>query len=150
MSIKEELSAELKDAMKAQDRPRRDVIRQIETEVSIARSSPGFKGSADDDLYRRVIGSYVKKMTKAREEYAAAGDRGKAQADKLDFEIEYLSRWLPRTLGEAETRALVRGAIDELGADDPKMAGRVIGHVMKSGEELDGSLVARLVGEELS
>lgn len=150
MSIKDELSAELKDAMKAKDGPRRDVIRQIETEVSIARAMPGFEGPVDDDVYRRVIASYVKKMNKAREEYAVAGDRGRAQADKLEFEVDYLSQWLPETLGVDETRGLVKEAIAELGADDPKMAGRVIGLVMKSGKELDGSLVARIVGEELS
>ena len=41
MSIKEELSEELKDAMRAQDSRRRDVIRQIETEVSTAKTDPG-------------------------------------------------------------------------------------------------------------
>ena len=44
MSIREELASELKDAMRAKDGPRRDVIRQIETEVSVARSEPGFSG----------------------------------------------------------------------------------------------------------
>jgi uncharacterized protein YqeY len=38
----------------------------------------------------------------------------------------------------------------ELGAADPKMAGRVIGHVMKTaGESVDGTLVNRLVRDEL-
>ena len=34
MSIRQELATELRDAMKAKDGPRRDVIRQIETEIS--------------------------------------------------------------------------------------------------------------------
>ena len=59
MSIKDELADELRDAMKAKDAPRRDVIRQVETEISVARSQPGFTGDLDDDLYRQVIGSYV-------------------------------------------------------------------------------------------
>ena len=38
----------------------------------------------------------------------------------------------------------------ELGVDDPKMAGRVVGHVMKSGTEgLDGAAVNRIVREVL-
>ena len=85
--------------MKAKDRPRLNVIRQVETEVAVVRSAPGFSGPIDDDLYRRVIGSYVKKMVKARDEYAALGDRGRAQTDKLAYEIDYLSRWLPESLG---------------------------------------------------
>lgn len=150
MSIQAELTTELKDAMKAQDADRRDVIRQIQTEIARAKSEPGFSGEVDDDLYRKVIGGYVKKMAKAREEYLTAGDRGAAQAAKLAFEIEYLARWLPKQLGEDETRLLVRQAIGDLDADDPKMVGRVVGHIMKSGREgLDGGLVNRLVREEL-
>jgi uncharacterized protein len=149
MSVRDELTQELKDAMKAGDRPRVNVIRQVQSEVSVAKSAPGFSGEIDDDLYLTTIASYVKKMTKAKREFEDAGERGKAQADKLGYEIEYLSRWLPETLGEDETRALVRAAIEELGASDPKMIGRVIGHVMKSGADVDGGLVNRLTREEL-
>lgn len=149
MTIREELAVELKDAMKTRDRARSNVIRQVETEVAIAKSAPGFKGEADDELYRTTIASYVKKMEKARAEYAAAGDRGAEQEAKLAYEVEYLSRWLPQLAGEDETRAIVSAAIAELGVTDPKMTGRVIGYVMKSGEQLDGALVSRIVREEL-
>jgi uncharacterized protein YqeY len=149
MSVHQELKAELESAMRARDKARVDVIRQIETEISIAKSAPGFTREVDDDLYVDVMTAYVKKMDKARREFEAAGERGEAQAAKLAYEVEYLSRWLPAQLDEDATRELVRAAVTELGADDPKMAGRVIGHVMKSGEPLDGVLVNRLVREEL-
>jgi uncharacterized protein YqeY len=44
---------------------------------------------------------------------------------------------------------LVEAAIADLGADDVKMMGRVIGQVMKSGAAVDGGLVSRLAKEEL-
>ena len=152
MSIREELATELRDAMKAKDGPRRDVIRQIETEISVARSEPGFSGELDDDLYRRVIGTYVKKMDKTRQEYLEVGERGEAMAAKLGYEVEYLSRWLPQKLDEAKTRDLVRKTIQDLGvAGDEKAAGRVTGQLMKEqGKDLDGGLVNRLVREELA
>lgn len=150
MTIADEFTAELRDAMKARDRPRADVIRGVQAEVARVRTAPGFTGDVDDALYLDVIGQYVKRMDKARREFLAAGDRGQAQAEKLAWEIEYLGRWLPESLDEDETREVVRAAIAELGADDPKMAGRVVGHVMKSGRDgLDGALVNRLVREEL-
>ena len=150
MSIAEELAAELKDAMKAKDSARRDVIRQIETEVARAKAEPGFEGEADDDLYRKVVSSYTKKMDKARGEYEAAGERGADLAAKLAFEVEYLSRWLPQAMGEDETRALIAEAIEVTGASEPGQAGMVVGHIMKSGTEgLDGSVVNRLVREAL-
>ncbi len=55
MSIKEELAAELRDAMRQRDTRRLNVIRQVETEVSVARAAPGFRGEVDDALYQQVI-----------------------------------------------------------------------------------------------
>jgi uncharacterized protein len=151
MTIQEQLAAELKSAMKEKDVRRRDVIRQVQTEAATAKTQPDFAGDTDDAFYQKVIGSYVKKMSKSRDEYAALGERGAEMADKLGFEVEYLSRWLPKTLDESETRRLVAAAIDEQGAaGDPKAAGRVTGHLMKThGKDLDGGLVNRLVREEL-
>lgn len=152
MTIKEELSAELRDAIKSGDKLRRDAIRQVETEMSTARSRADFTGDVDDELYRSVIAAYVKKMEKSREEYQGLGERGQAMAEKLRFEVDYLSRWLPQKLGEEETRALVRETIEDLGVEgDEKAAGRVTGHLMKSrGEDLDGALVSRVAREELA
>ncbi len=151
MPIKDELSAELHAAMKAGDAGRRDAIRQVETEVAKAKSEPGFDGEVDDELYLRVIRSYVRTMAKVLAEYEGLGERGRPQAEKIGYEISYLERWLPSLLGEDETRAIVAAAVDELGvAGDPQQSGRVIGHVMKSGREgLDGALVNRLVREHL-
>ncbi len=151
MSISDELAEELRDAMRRKDARRRDVIRQVESEVAVARSAPGFAGPVDDDLYRRVLSSYVKKMRKALEEYRALGDRGAAMAEKLEFEVTYLGRWLPRVLDEAATRALAEEAIAELGvAGDPAAKGRVVGHLMKTRrEELDGALVNAVVADLL-
>lgn len=73
-------------------------------------------------------------------------------AEKLGWEVEYLSRWLPKKLDEASTAALVRSAIAELGvAGDSKASGRVIGQIMKDHkDEVDGALVNRLVAEALN
>jgi len=149
MSIQEDLAAARVAAMKEGDRATLNVIRQVESEVAVAKSAPGFSGEVDDDLYRSTMASYVKRMDKARAEYEGLGERGRQHADGLAFEIDYLSQYLPDSLSEDETRRLVRQTIADLGADDPKMKGQVIGAVMQSAEEVDGALVARIVGEEL-
>ena len=149
MTIQEELAAERVAAMKRGDKATVNVVRQVETEVAVAKSAPGFSGEVDDDLYQATIAAYVKKMDKARAEYESLGERGAKQASQLAFEIEYLSRFLPEAMSEEDTKALVQQTIVDLGAEDPTMKGRVIGAVMQSSEGLDGALVARLVGEEL-
>lgn len=143
------MKAELRDAMKSGDKLRRDVIRQVETEVRTVVSQPGV-GEATDEVYEVVIAAYVKKMTKARDEYRALGESGAEMADKLAFEVDYLSRWLPSKLNATETAKLVRQTIDDMRAwDDPKAFGRVVGALMKTRDDLDGALVNRLVREEL-
>ncbi|MGA7271840.1 MAG: GatB/YqeY domain-containing protein [Acidimicrobiia bacterium] len=149
MTIKEELATELRDAIKSQDALRRDAIRQVETEVRNVTSQPGV-GEATDDVYEVVIAAYVKKMAKARDEYRELGERGEAMADKLAFEVDYLSRWLPDKLGVAETTKLVRQTIEDMRVwDDPKAVGRVVGALMKTRDDLDGALVNRLARQEL-
>ena len=149
VSIREQLDAEMKDALKAHDRARLDVIRQIKSEIDRAVTAPGFSGEADDDLYEQVIAAYAKKMAKAVTEYEGYGDRGADALAKLRFEVEYLQRWLPETASEDEVARLVDAAIAELGVDDPKRAGQVIGHLMKSHSGLDGGMVGRRVREKL-
>ena len=150
MSIKDELSDELKDAMRTQDRNRIDVIRQINTEVGRALKVRGFKGEADDALYRKTIAGYAKKMGKALVEYASYGERGSEAAAKLQFEVDYLQRWLPKALSEAEVVRFVEAAVEELGAVDMKAMGQVMAHLKKHQPELDGAMASRLVRARLS
>ena len=150
MSIAQELSDELKDALRAGDAKRKNAIRAIQTEAARAKSEPGFGGDTDDAFFEKIIGSFVKKMEKARREYEELGERGEEMAAKLGFEVEYLGRWLPKLLDEGATLILVKGAIAELDASDPKEAGKVVGFIMKSHKgEVDGGLVNRLVRAEL-
>jgi len=151
VSIIEEVKAELKDAMRNKDQARLDVLRQVQTEVSTAKAAPGFEGEVDDALYLGIIKAYVKKMQKAHQQYVEAGERGQALAATLAFEINYLERWLPKMLSEADTRSLVAEAIETLGvAGDTKAVGRVMGQIMKSHKgQVDGGLVNRLARELL-
>ena len=150
MSIQEELTAELKEAMRARDRTRLDVIRQVNSEIERAVTAAGFEAEVDDDLYRDVIAAYAKKMGKALAEFESYGERGAGAAAKLRFEVDYLQRWLPQGPSEDEVIALVTATIEELGVTDPKQAGRVTGQVMKDNPGLDGSVVNRLVRERLA
>ena len=150
MSIKEELIVELKDAMRSHDRNRLDVVRQINTEIARATSAPGFTGEADDELYRKTISTYVKKMGKALADYESYGERGAAAAAKLRFEVQYLGRWLPKALSTEEVAACVDEAVRETGATSVKALGQVMNYVMKQHPGLDGSVVSGLVRSRLT
>ncbi|MCP4676861.1 MAG: GatB/YqeY domain-containing protein, partial [Deltaproteobacteria bacterium] len=101
-------------------------------------------------FWTEVITRYVKQQKKALVEFEKAGDQGKDGVESLRFEIDYLSPFLPRLKGEDEVRELVKRAIVETGTVGAKMAGRIVGHVMKSHrEEVDAGMVKRIATEEL-
>ena len=148
MALIDELSDSLKEAMKAKDKPKLDAIRQVQTEIAKKKSEKGEE--ATDELVLGVISSYVKKMTKAVEEYKSLGDRGTEMADKIQFEIDFLSGWLPEQLSEEDVAKLVDEVLADLGEVDMSQMGRIIGAVMAKGEGIDGSIVSKLVKEKLS
>jgi uncharacterized protein YqeY len=151
MALEQELRTILTNAMKAKDLRTADVVRMVNTKVIERRTAKGFSGTVDDALYLDVISAYRKSLVKAREEFVAAGDRGKEQADALAWEIAFLDRFLPKGLGPDEVRAAVRAAIAAVGATDVKQAGRVVGEVMKVHKgQVDAASVKKLVEDELS
>ena len=150
MSIEDQLSEQLKNAIKARDLRRANAIRMIKTRVMERRTAKGFQGQVDDDLYLDVIAAYKKSLEKARKEFEAAGERGAEQIADLDFEIDLCAQYLPQQLGEDQVREEVRVAIEELDASDPKMKGRVVGVVMKKHKgRVDAALVQKLASELL-
>ncbi|MBI4509174.1 MAG: GatB/YqeY domain-containing protein [Deltaproteobacteria bacterium] len=151
MPIEQELRNQLTAAMKAKDLRTADVIRMINTKVMERRTAKGFSGQVDDALHLDVIAAYKKQLQKAREEFLAVGEKGKEQADQLQWEVEFCDRFLPKGLDEDELRAAVRAAIEATGAKDPKMAGRVVGEVMKQHKgRVDAAAVKKVVDEELA
>ena len=148
MAITDDLSAALKEAMKAKDKPKLDAIRQVQTEVAKKKAEKGEE--ATDELVLGVISSYVKKMTKAVEEYQSLGDRGVDMAEKIQFEIDFLSGWLPEQLSEEEVVAIIDEVLAEMGDVDMSQMGKIIGAVMAKADGLDGAVVSKLVKEKIS
>ena len=107
-------------------------------------------GATFPGLGSDVISAYKKMMEKARAEYVAVGEKGKAQVEELDFELAWCASMLPTMVGEDELRAAVAAAVAALPSKDPKMAGKIIGVVKKQfGERADGQLVKKLADEAL-
>ena len=148
MALTDDLSTALKEAMKAKDKPKLDAIRQVQTEIAKKKSEKGEEAS--DELVLGVISSYVKKMTKAVEEYQSFGDRGTDMAEKIQFEINFLSEWLPEQLSEEDIEKIIDEVLSSMGDVDISQMGKVIGAVMSKGDGIDGSVVSRIVKEKLT
>ena len=148
MALADDLSTALKEAMKAKDKPKLDAIRQIQTEIAKKKSEKGEE--VNDELVLGVISSYVKKMAKAVDEYNSLGEKGEEMASKIQFEIDFLTTYLPEHISEQEVEKIVDDVLAELGDVDMSQMGRVIGAVMAKGDGIDGSIVSKIVKGKLS
>jgi uncharacterized protein len=150
-NLETQLREQLTASIKAKDLRTANLIRMINTKVMERRTAKGFTGSVDDALILDVIGAYKKQMEKAKQEFAAAGDRAKDQIAEIDFEVQWCQKWLPAMIGEAELREAIGKVVSELPAKDPKMAGKVIGSIKKQfGDRADAQLVKKIAEELLS
>jgi hypothetical protein len=150
-NLEGQLREQLTAAIKAKDMKTANLIRMINTKIMERRTAKGFTGTVDDALILDVIGAYKKQMEKAKQEFAAAGERAKEQIAEIDFEIEWCAKWLPHAVSEAELRDAVAKVVGELPQKDPKMAGRVIGAIKKQyGDRADAQLTKKIAEELLS
>jgi uncharacterized protein len=149
MSLEQTLTDTLTRAIRDRDARVADVVRMLKSRITERRTAKGFAGQVDDALVLDVIGAYRKSLQKALPDYEKAGERGRAQAAQLRFEIEFCERFLPRGLDETALRALVRERLSALGVTDVKQVGRVVGDVMKTHKGQAEAGDVKRIAEEL-
>ena len=150
MSLEQELTDRLTQAIKTKDAPTADVVRMIKTRIQERRTAKDFSGTINDAVVLEVIGAYRKLLQKAIAEYEKLGERGAEQAAKLRFEIGFCEGYLPKGLDEAAVRALVQERIRTLGIADAKQVGRLVGDIMKTHKgQVEAADVKRMAEEML-
>jgi uncharacterized protein YqeY len=150
VSLIQQLDDRLKAAMKARDDRVLKVIRMVRTRLKEYARDQKLEGEIPDPAVREIVGSYVKQLRKSLPEFEKGGAEAREAIAGIQFEIEYLEPFAPQLLDESQTRKLVAEAVETLGHPPAKMAGRVIGQIMKEHkQEVDAALVRRLVEEAL-
>lgn len=149
MALEQRLDEMLREAIRSRDQRTADVVRMLKSRITERRTAKGFGGDVDDALVLDVIGAYRKSLQKALPEYEKAGERGRAQAEQLRFEIAFCESFLPRGLDEAALRALVGERLAALGIADARQVGRLVGDVMKTHKGQVEAADVKRVAEEL-
>ena len=144
MSLKDRISADLKDAMKAGDAVRREALRSALSGFSYRRVEAGHDLSEAEEI--EVVAKAVKQRNDSIEEFTKAGRMDLADRELREREI--LLVYLPQQKTPDEIRAVVRAALDSGAA---RNQGGVMKAVMPSLRGVaDGKLVAQIVTEELA
>ena len=147
MSLKEQLTDDMKEAMKAKEKDRLAVIRMVRG--AIKQQEIDGKIELDDEAVISVISKEVKMRRDSIEEFQKGGRED--LVSQTEAEIAFLMPYLPQQLSADEVRELVQAAVAQTGASSPKDMGKVMGALMpKVKGRADGKLVNTLVKEALN
>ena len=142
MSLKEQLTADMKEAMKNKEKERLAVIRMVRGAIR-QQEIDGQKELGEEDVIE-VISKEVKMRRDSIEEFQKGGRED--LVEKTQAEIDVLLPYLPAQLSEDEVRELVKAAVEQTGAATPKDMGKVMGVLMpKVKGRADGKMVNTIV-----
>ena len=123
MSLKDQLSADLKEALKEGDEIRKGTIRLL---MSVVHNAEIEKGeSLDDAGVLGLIAKQVKQRRESAEEFRKGGRQD--LVDKEEAEAVILQKYLPPAMPRDEIEAAARKVIAEVGAQGPRDMGKVMG-----------------------
>ena len=123
MSLKERLSEDMKNAMRAKDHLSLSTIRLIN--AAIKQYEVDERTEADDAKVIALITKMVKQRKDSAKIYTDAGRQD--LADKENAEIEVINRYLPQMMSAAEIEQAVAAAVAQTGAAGMADMGKVMG-----------------------
>lgn len=147
MSMKLQLTEDMKAAMKAGEKHKLGVIRLIN--AAIKQREVDERIELDDTAVIAVLDKMVKQRKDSVSQYEAANREDLAEIERA--EIVVIEAYLPAKMGEAEIVAAIQAAIAETGAAGPADMGKLMGALKpKLAGQADMGLVSKLVKQLLA
>ncbi len=120
--LKEQLTAAMKDAMRARDKPRLGAIRLIQAEIK--RIEIDERIDVDDTRVLAVLDKMRKQRKDSIEQFTAGGRPELADIEAA--EITVIEEFMPAALSADEINQLVAAALEQTGAGSMKDMGKVM------------------------
>ena len=147
MTLLEQISKGIADAMKARDQVTLSALRMAKAALMNGEVAKG--RALEEGEAQQVLASLLKQRRDSIEQFAAAGRTD--LVDKERAELAILERYAPPAVSAEDLERAVDAAITETGAAGPKDMGRVMKAVMSAlaGRTVDGKSVNELVRKKL-
>jgi len=142
MSLKDQLKADLKDAMRAKEIVKRDSIRAINT--MIKQIEVDKRVELDDNEVIKLIQSGIKKREESITQYKDANRED--LVEKEQEQIDIFKLYLPKQLDDAELEIIIREIIEQTSASSMKDMGKVMNPAkQRVGGTADGKRINEMV-----
>ena len=147
MNLKERLMADLKEALREKDAPRKDTIRMIR--AAIKNAEIDWQREASDEEVVEIISKEAKRRKEAVEMFRKGGREDLVTAEETGLAV--IAQYLPTQLSREEIERTIRLVVAELGATDVGQLGPVMRQAMAQLKgKADGRLVNQVAREILS
>ena len=149
MSLEQQIMTEMKEAMKAKNEGVLRALRSIKAEIIKAKTDPGAGGEIDEATEQKFLQKMMKQRRDSLEIFEKQGREDLASKEKEEMTV--IERFLPKQLGEAELKEIVKKIIAETGAATPADMGKVMGVASKQlAGKADGKAISTMVKELLA
>ncbi len=149
MSIKEQLRADLIEAIRSRATVNSGTIRMVLSAITNEEVAGKEARVLTDAEVVIVLSREAKKRREAAEAFTAAGRADKALLEKEEGAI--IAKYLPEQMSEEDVKKLIAEAITSSGAAGPADMGKVMGILKPQiAGKADGALVSKLVKESLA
>ena len=149
MNLFDQISNDIKEAMKARDKVRLEALRKVKKYFLEAKTAPGAADELTDDAALKIIQKLVKQGKDSATLYTEQGRADLAEAELA--QVAAIEVYLPKQMTEEELTAALQGIIAETGAAGPKDMGRVMGVATKQlAGRAEGRAISAKVKELLS
>lgn len=148
MTLTEQISRDITEAMKARDAARLSALRMVKAALMNGEVAKG--RALDEAEAQQVLMSLLKQRRDSIEQFKSGGRQD--LVDKETAEVAILEHYAPPAASAADIEQAVDAAIKETGAAGPKDMGRVMKAVMNAlaGKSADGKVVNELVRKKLA
>ncbi|WP_165025524.1 GatB/YqeY domain-containing protein [Dysgonomonas sp. ZJ279] len=142
MNLFDQVSEDIKDAMRAKDKISLEALRGIKKEFLEAKTAKG----ANDELSDEAAIQIIQKMAKQRRDSAEIyNEQSRPElAEKELAELVVLEKYLPKQLSQDELDAKITEIIAQTGASSPADMGKVMGVATKA---LAGVAAGKMISE---
>lgn len=144
MDLFEQISNDIKEAMKAKDKVRLETLRNIKKCFLEAKTAPGANDTLTDDAALKIMQKLVKQGKDAAAVYEGQGRDDLAEAELA--QVQVIETYLPKQLSAEELEARLKDIIARTGATSAKEMGKVMGVASK---ELAGLAEGRAISAKV-
>ena len=125
MSLKDQITEDMKTAMRAKDSARLGTIRLLQ--AAMKQKEVDERVTLDDAAVIAIVDKLIKQRKDSVTAYAQANRQD--LADQESSEIKVLEAYLPQRLSPEEIQAAVKAIVAQVGASGPGDMGKVMGAV---------------------